>query len=111
MLDTRTHHVRITGSDYAGMYQEALLYRPLAGWSRATGLAAGRTPHIIYAPLIVDWSGAKLFKSLYVRDGGYQAMELFGTEGLCSFAQLKVHFGDDGGGGIEKTVGRSARVA
>ncbi|KAJ5397837.1 hypothetical protein N7509_005950 [Penicillium cosmopolitanum] len=95
----------------ARIMPEALLYRPLAGWSRATGLAAGRTPHIIYAPLIVDWSGAKLFKSLYVRDGGYQAMELFGTEGLCSFAQLKVHFGDDGGGGIEKTVGRSARVA
>ncbi|CAI7596596.1 unnamed protein product [Penicillium pancosmium] len=89
MLDTSTHHVRITGSDYAG-------------WSRATGLAAGRTPHIIYAPLIVDWSGAKLSKSLYVREGGYQAMELFGTEGLCSFAQLKVHFGDDGAEGLRR---------
>ncbi|KAJ5980600.1 hypothetical protein N7481_007898 [Penicillium waksmanii] len=102
MLDTSTHHVRITGSDYAGMYQEALLYRPLAGWSRATGLAAGRTPQILYAPLIVDWSGAKLSKSLYVREGGYQAMELFGTEGLCSFSQLKVHFGDDGAEGLRR---------
>lgn len=102
LLDTSTHHVRITGSDYAGMYQEVFLYRPLAGWSKATGLAAGRTPHILYAPLIVDWSGAKLSKSLYVREGGYETMELFGTEALCSFAQLKIRFGDDGAEGLRR---------
>ena len=76
LLDNNVHHVRITGSDYAGTYQEMFLYRPLANWSSATGLARRRTPHILYAPLIVDWSGAKLSKSLYVREGGYEMMEL-----------------------------------
>jgi hypothetical protein len=89
LLDTSVHHVRVTGADYAGMYQEVFLYRPLAAWSAATGLAAGRTPHILYAPLIVDWSGAKLSKALYVREGGYEAMKLLGMGGLCSFARLK----------------------
>lgn len=102
LLDTSTHHVRITGADYAGMYQEVFLYRPLAAWSAATGLAAGRTPHILYAPLIVDWSGAKLSKSLYIREGGYEAMKLFGAEGLCGFTQLKSQFGGDGEEGLRR---------
>ncbi|KAJ0163210.1 hypothetical protein CTA2_3343 [Colletotrichum tanaceti] len=103
LLDTATHHVRVTGADYAGMYQEVFLYRPLATWSAVTGLAAGRTPHILYAPLITDWSGAKLSKALYIRERGYQAMELLGTDGLCSFAQLKRRFGsDDGATGLRR---------
>ncbi|KAF7552458.1 hypothetical protein G7Z17_g4299 [Cylindrodendrum hubeiense] len=102
LLDTKAHHVRITGADYAGMYQEMFLYRPLAAWSAATGLAAGRTPHILYAPLIVDWSGAKLSKTLYVREGGYNAMKLFGTDGLGSFAQLKSRFGSNGSEGLRR---------
>jgi hypothetical protein len=96
LLDTDKHHVRITGADYAGMYQETFLYRPLAAWSAATGHARGRTPHILYAPLVVDWSGAKLSKSLYVRDGGYAAMRLFGSDGLCSYARLKEQVGEEG---------------
>ncbi|KAF9766330.1 hypothetical protein IL306_001285 [Fusarium sp. DS 682] len=64
LLDIGTHHIRVTGSDYAGTYQEVFLYRPLAAWSTHTGLSAGRAPHILYAPLIADWSGAKLSKSL-----------------------------------------------
>jgi hypothetical protein len=102
LLDNNTHHVRITGADYAGMYQEVFLYRPLAAWSAATGLAAGRTPHILYAPLIVDWSGAKLSKSLYVREDGYEAMKLLGTDGLCSYAQLKAQFGGNGAEGLRR---------
>ncbi|EHK19494.1 uncharacterized protein TRIVIDRAFT_156397 [Trichoderma virens Gv29-8] len=30
LLDKDAHHIRITGADYAGTYQEAFLYRPLA---------------------------------------------------------------------------------
>lgn len=102
LLDDDTHHVRITGADYAGTYQEMFLYRPLAAWSAATGLAVGRTPHILYAPLIVDWSGAKLSKSLYVREGGYGAMKLLGTDGLCSYAQLKTRFNGNGAEGLRR---------
>lgn len=83
------------------MYQEMFLYRPLSAWSAATGLAAGRTPHILYAPLIVDWSRAKLSKGLYVREGGYKAMELFG-DGLCSYARLKSRFGGTGAEGLSR---------
>lgn len=96
VLDGVTHHVRITGADYAGTYQEAFLYRPLAAWAQSTGLCAGRTPHILYAPLVVDWSGAKLSKSLYVREGGYRAMKELGMEGLCSYAKLKSDYGEAG---------------
>ena len=102
LLNTSVHHVRITGADYAGMYQEMFLYRPLAAWSAATGLAVGRTPHILYAPLIVDWSGAKLSKSLYVREGGYDAMKLLGADGLCSYVQLKGQFGGDSTEGLKR---------
>ncbi|KAK3934131.1 hypothetical protein QBC46DRAFT_462783 [Diplogelasinospora grovesii] len=101
LLDASAHHVRITGADYAGMYQEAFLYRPLAAWAAATGMAAGRTPHILYSPLIVDWSSAKLSKSLYVREGGYKAMKLLGTDGLCSLAELKRQFNGNGAEGLK----------
>ncbi|KAF5710899.1 hypothetical protein FMUND_9250 [Fusarium mundagurra] len=89
LLDVGTHHVRVTGSDYAGTYQEVFLYRPLAAWSTLTGLSAGRIPHILYAPLIVDWSGAKLSKSLYVQDGAYDSMKLLGGYGFISYQELK----------------------
>ncbi|KZZ87682.1 hypothetical protein BBO_09582 [Beauveria brongniartii RCEF 3172] len=96
ILDDAKHHVRITGSDYAGTYQEFFLYRPLAEWSRSTRLGSGRTPHILYAPLVVDWSGAKLSKSLYVRDGGYRAMKVLGMDGACSYAKLQAEHGEEG---------------
>lgn len=102
LLDTTTHHVRVTGADYAGMYQETSLYRPLAAWSAITGLAGGRTPHILYAPLIVDWSGVKLSKSLYVRDGAYAFLNQLGMDGFCSFARLKDRFGGDGAKGLRR---------
>ncbi|KAM3550438.1 hypothetical protein MY1884_008248 [Beauveria asiatica] len=96
ILDDATHHVRITGSDYAGTYQEFFLYRPLAERSRLTRLGSGRTPHILYAPLVVDWSGAKLSKSLCVRDGGYRAMKVLGMDGACSYAKLQAEHGEEG---------------
>ncbi|KAH6641174.1 hypothetical protein F5144DRAFT_527412 [Chaetomium tenue] len=117
LLDTATHHVRVTGADYAGGYQEAMLYRPLAEWSQwravtgegvtgggVTGVNGGgvngRTPHILYAPLVVDWSGAKLSKSLYVREGGYEGMRVLGTEGLGSYRVLKRGVVGNGGDGV-----------
>ncbi|KAL2021442.1 hypothetical protein VTK56DRAFT_7195 [Thermocarpiscus australiensis] len=127
LLDTQIHHIRITGADYAGTYQEAMLYRPLAEWSwwwwrTRTGVApsasaststssttgAGRdksspnpqvrTPHILYAPLVTDWSGAKLSKSMYVREGGYEGMtRFFGTGALASWRALGEQVGKEEG--------------
>jgi hypothetical protein len=96
LLDQDSHHIRVTGADYAGIYQEGLLYRPLKQWSALTNLGRGRTPHIFYAPLIVDWSGAKLSKSLYIRKDGYGAMKLLGTDGLLSYDRLKSCHGPQG---------------
>ncbi|GAB1314645.1 hypothetical protein MFIFM68171_04855 [Madurella fahalii] len=109
LLDAGAHHVRVTGADYAGTYQEAFLHQPLAAWSAATGLAAGRTPHILYAPLVVDWSGAKLSKSLYVRAGGYDMMRVLGTDGLCSYAVLREQLGEEGLRRVWEEVGRWMR--
>ena len=59
--------LRITGSDYAGFYQEQLLYKT----TDLLGYSVSKLPMILYAPLVTDWSGAKLSKSLYVKEGAY----------------------------------------
>jgi len=59
--------MRITGSDYSGFYQEELLYK----MASALGYQVHNLPIIFYTPLIMDWSGAKLSKSLYVEKGAY----------------------------------------
>ena len=91
LLDETTHHVRVMGADYAGMYQEALLYRPLAEWAASAHPlrpVPGRMPHILYAPLVVDWSGAKLTASPRVvwqgdgDEGGNQVASPFGPDQL-----------------------------
>ncbi|KAI0097775.1 hypothetical protein GGR51DRAFT_552921 [Nemania sp. FL0031] len=101
LLDTTTHHICVTGADYAGPYQEMLLYRHLAVWSANRGIRC-RPPHIVYAPLVVDWSGAKLSKSVYARDGAYEFMKHQGMDGLCSYARLREQFGGDGAKGLRR---------
>lgn len=59
--------LRITGSDYAGFYQEELRYK-VASY---LGCKVSDMSMIFYAPLVLDWSGAKLSKSLYVKKGAY----------------------------------------
>jgi len=61
-----------TGSDYAGFYQEQLLWRLLDHISKA--------PIVFYAPLILDWSGSKLSKSMYVNQGAYNYLRDAGLE-------------------------------
>lgn len=60
--------LRITGSDYAGFYQEELRYKVAA----YLGCDVSKMSMIFYAPLVLDWSGAKLSKSLYVKEGAYR---------------------------------------
>ena len=72
--------IHVTGADYAGYYQEQLLWRHI-------------TPEealpIFYTPLIVDWSGAKLSKSLYVRNGAYQYLKDNNMDYLVSYKIFK----------------------
>jgi len=65
--------LRVTGSDYAGYYQEQLLYKAAS----VLGRNASTLPSIVYAPLITDWSGAKLSKSLYVKKNAYRYLPTF----------------------------------
>lgn len=73
--------MRITGSDYAGFYQEELLYKPAA----LLGFPVNKLPSILYTPLVLDWSGAKLSKSLYVKEGAYSDLPSY----LINYEYLK----------------------
>lgn len=73
--------MRITGSDYAGFYQEELLYKPAA----SLGFPVNELPSILYTPLVLDWSGTKLSKSLYVKEGAYSDLPSY----LINYEYLK----------------------
>ena len=73
--------MRITDSDYAGFYQDELLYKPAV----LLGFPANELPPILYTPLVLDWSGAKLSKSLYVKEGAYSDLPLY----LINYEHLK----------------------
>lgn len=79
------HLIRITGSDYAGFYQEELLYKVVS----ILGYKTAELPIILYSPLILDWSGAKLSKSLYKEKGAYEYLPKF----LMSYEALKREYG------------------
>ena len=92
-LDNQNENVpfewlRVTGSDYAGYYQEQLLYKAAS----LLGTAAQELPTIVYAPLVVDWSGAKLSKSLYVKQNAYKDLPQY----LVNYDKFRDKFGEDG---------------
>ncbi|KAJ6590636.1 hypothetical protein DFH09DRAFT_1139897 [Mycena vulgaris] len=77
--DQTTDWIRVTGADYAGYYQEQVLWRHIAS-----------TPLLVfYSPLILDWSGAKLSKSLYVREAAYEYLTREGLDYLVSYEKFK----------------------
>ncbi|KIJ38613.1 hypothetical protein M422DRAFT_33206 [Sphaerobolus stellatus SS14] len=96
-MDQNSIHVRVTGSDYAGAYQEDLFARP---WrhiiSKHPELRPVHTAHgtpdppvTIFSPLLTDWAGSKLSKSLYVTAGAYQYMKDQGVDYLLSVARMR----------------------
>ena len=89
-LDTNIDYewIRLTGGDYAGFYQEQLLYKTAS----ILGVLANDLPLLIYAPLITDWSGAKLSKSLYVRNNAYSYLPKY----IINYDELKNTFGNQG---------------
>ncbi|MBP9778794.1 MAG: hypothetical protein KBD25_06415, partial [Rickettsiaceae bacterium] len=80
--------VRVTGADYAGFYQEQILYKPAS----FLGFETINLPIILYSPLITDWSGAKLSKSLYVKEGAYKYLPQY----LVNYEAFKSQFGVPG---------------
>jgi len=46
-------------------------------------------PVTVFSPLLTDWAGSKLSKSLYVKQGAYQYLKDQGVDYLLSFARMK----------------------
>ncbi|KAI0740754.1 hypothetical protein C8Q76DRAFT_608115 [Earliella scabrosa] len=88
----RRVHMRVTGLDYAGVYQEQLFYRQLSPLAKCMGLPYDEeprySPYISYAPMIVDWSGAKLSKSLYVKTNAYEYLKWAGLGYLLEYRRM-----------------------
>ena len=80
--------MRITGSDYAGFYQEELLYKPAS----IIKFPIEKLPAILYTPLVLDWSGAKLSNSLYVKEGAYSDLPSY----LINYEYMNNNFGIEG---------------
>jgi hypothetical protein len=89
--------MRITGMDYAGNYQEDFASR---AWrhmmAKHPQLRSVHTSHgvpnptvTIYSPLLVDWAGSKISKSLYVKQGAYQYLKAQGADYLLSVSRMK----------------------
>lgn len=81
-------YMRVTGADYSGFYQEELLYKIAA----ILGYNCNNLPIITYCPQIVDWSGAKLSKSLYVAENAYRYLPKY----LINYEELKKEYGETG---------------
>lgn len=82
-------HMRVTGADYAGQYSEQLLWRQLQLLPSLTNVEAIPPPLFLYAPLILDWAGSKLSKSLYVKPGAYEYLREAGMSYLLSYEKMK----------------------
>ena len=70
--------IEICGSDYAGFWQEQLLWRFLS-----------KPTIIVYTPLISDWSGAKVSEALYLQSTAYDYLRKVGLECLLSYEVLR----------------------
>ncbi|KAH7309710.1 hypothetical protein B0I35DRAFT_359221, partial [Stachybotrys elegans] len=70
--------IEICGSDYAGFWQEQFLWRFLS-----------KPAIIVYTPLISDWSGSKVSKSLYLQKNAYDYLIKAKQEYLLNFDVLE----------------------
>ncbi|KAI0644948.1 hypothetical protein C8Q79DRAFT_968830 [Trametes meyenii] len=85
-------HMRVTGADYSGEYQERTFFHQLSELKKVAEPrvrdAVVTDPVIVYAPLILDWSGAKLSKSLYVKQDGYKYLRAQGKDYFLEFRRM-----------------------
>ena len=80
--------IRVTGGDYSGFYQEELLYKTAS----LCKFNVSNLPIILYCPQILDWSGAKLSKSLYVSKNAYNDLPKY----LLNYVELFNAYGFKG---------------
>jgi hypothetical protein len=82
-FDKEVEWIEILGADFAGFYNEQLLWRPLAA------TASGKQPLVLYTPLVLDWSGSKVSKSLSVQKGAYNHLKTNGLDYMLSYKVFK----------------------
>lgn len=89
-LDERACHVRVTGADYTGSYQQVQdhAFSYLESFLRRASSTPLRPPWTLYSPLVVDWAGSKLSKSLYVDRGAYGHLAEQGSDWVLSFERM-----------------------
>lgn len=87
-INNKHLHILVNGADWSGMWLQRIYVESL--------YKLGYTPDVIplhlFAPLIVDWSGAKLSKSVYVTSQEYSYL----PKGLVDFYYFEKDFGSQG---------------
>jgi hypothetical protein len=81
-----TLSVIVDGGDWSGMWPLRVYMEPLMK------LHYTDAPSIIYTPTILDWSGSKLSKRMYV---GNQAYREYLKEGLINYSEFYNQYGED----------------
>ncbi|PKC60192.1 hypothetical protein RhiirA1_468388 [Rhizophagus irregularis] len=77
--------VRVTGRDYAGTYQEQILYKGAS----ILRVNVTELPFILYSLLVIDWSDFKLSKSLYISEGAYGYLKEQDYDYLIDYSSFK----------------------
>lgn len=83
----KTLSVIVDGGDWSGMWPLRVYMEPLLK------LGIKDIPSIIYTPTILDWSGSKLSKRMYVGNKAYR--EYF-KEGLINYSEFYKQYGEIG---------------
>lgn len=88
-LDKKNNSLNIIvdGGDWSGMWPLRVYMEPLLK------LKINEVPSIIYTPTILDWSGSKLSKRMYV---GNQAYREYLKEGLINYSEFYNQYGENG---------------
>ena len=77
----------VDGGDWSGMWPLRVYMEPLIK------LKSDTIPSIIYTPTILDWSGSKLSKRMYVGNNAYRE---YLKEGLINYSEFYNQYGEIG---------------
>ena len=80
-------NIIVDGGDWSGMWPLRVYMEPLLK------LGKREVPSIIYTPTILDWSGSKLSKRMYV---GNEAYREYLKEGLINYSKFYEQYGEIG---------------
>ena len=82
-----TLSVIVDGGDWSGMWPLRVYMEPLLK------MGLSDVPNVIYTPTILDWSGSKLSKRMYVGNSAYRE---YLKEGLINYSEYYNQYGEKG---------------